>query len=274
MKTIDFIKRKIDLEGHFGFNVPLSDFATHDQGKQKVDKFGSSYSLGGLLERAKSRALAQNPIVPNAADIVNWLIWDTYKVAANTSLGANFKFFTQPIGSNNKTKMDTNLEQVQRLPDPQWMNVISLGFMFGPEVTLADIATLCNNYYTEFWVGGKVYVEGRYECFPPGSGITGSASNTTATTLTSLTTNGVANYSNLFDLRLPGGIDLGVQTDPSSGQVGRVVSDGLIGVTILQGQQFKVENNAPGGAQSTSASPGVGMRLVCILNGVLSRGVQ
>ena len=125
---------------------------------------------------------------------------------------------------------------------------------------------------TEFWVGGKVYAEGRYEVFPSSTGITGNST----VNATSVVTNGVPNWNNMFDLRLPPGINLGVQTDPNSGQQVQVTSDGLIGVTILQGQQFKIENTAPGGAQTTITAVlgGAGLRLIAQLYGILSRGVQ
>lgn len=226
-------------------------------------KFKPTFTVNSDLDIARSKNFARNPIMPNAADIVCWNLWDTFKVAANTSMGASFNYFTQPIGTNSKTKMDTNLEQVQRLPDPLWMNVIAMGFQFGPEVTFADLQTLVNNYYVEFWVGGKVYVEGRYEFFPSGTGITGSIATTVATSSPTVLNNGHPNWTNLFDLRLPPGLNLG----------GGQPSDGLMGVTILQGQQFKIVSNAPGGAQSTSAGGG-GMRIIANLYGILSRGVQ
>lgn len=273
MKTREFIERVVSKYGRFSMSIPVSEVLNPESEMNRdSNKFGDAYLIGGMLETAKRRALAQNPIVPNAADIVNWPVWDTFAVAAATSMGASFDFFTQPIGTNNKTKINTNLEQVSRLPDPQWMNVLSLGFSFGPEVTLTDITTLVNNYYTQFWVGGKTYAEGRYEMFPSGTGIVG---NTTRNNI-SVVTNGIPQWGNLFDLRLPAGIDLGVQTDPYDGSRKAVVSDGLIGVTILQGQNFKVTNAAPGGAQSTEAAAagGQGMRLICTLYGILSRGVQ
>lgn len=259
MTNRGFLEECVRRFGKVKFKVPISDLHPDIN---NGSRFGSSYHIGGLMERAKRRMLAQNPIVPNAADIVNWILWDTYKVAASTTIGASFQFFTQPIGTNSKTAMDTNMEQVQRLPDPQWMNVISLGFEFGPDMLVADVNTLVNNYYTDFIVGNKTYAQGRYENFPTGGAVDASAT----------VKNGQPSWVNQFDLRLPQGIDLGIQTDPNSGAPGRVVSDGLIGVTILQGQQFKVNNTAPGGAQSTGV--GNGLRLVCQLYGILSRGVQ
>lgn len=241
---------------------------------QVVSKFKTPFSKNGTLAKARKRTFVENPIMPNTADIVNWVVYDTYKVAAGASIGSTFNFFTQPIGTNSKTKMDTNLDQVQRLPDPQWMNVIAMGLQFGPEVILTDIINVVNNYYTEFWVGGKVYAEGRFEVFPSATGITGSiAAATTAATTTlqpTVLTNGMPNWNNLFDLRLPPGINLG-------GKDGAIIaSDGLIGITILQGQQFKVTCIAPGGAQTATAagSGGAGVRIVCQLYGILSRQVQ
>ena len=87
--------------------------------------------------------------------------------------------------------------------------------------------------------------------------------------------NGTPNWGNMFDLRLPPGINLGVQTD-NTGEKKIALSDGLMGVTILQGQQFKVVATAPGGAQTATAagSGGAGVSLICQLYGILSRGVQ
>lgn len=245
-----------------------------------VSKFSDSYGKDSFLASLRKRAFAKNPIMPNTADIVNWVVYDTYKVAAGASVGASFNFYTQPIGTNSKTKMDTNLEQVQRLPDPQFMNVIALGLQFGPEVILADIIKVVNNYYVELWVGNKVYTEGRFEVFPSGTGITGSvaaATTVAATTINSnVLNNGRPGWDNLFDLRLPAGIGLGTQVNPATGERVQAISDGLTGVTILQGQQFKVVATAPGGAQTATAggSGGAGISIVCQLYGILSRGVQ
>lgn len=232
-------------------------------------KFGISADFGDFYEGAKKVGIHKNPIMANAADYVNWVLYDTLLVAANTSIGANFKFFTTPIGGT-KTKMQTNMDLVQQLPNPQWFNCIGIGFEFGNEVTQADIQTLINNYYMEFWVGNKTYVEGIYTKFPSGGGVNGYVNSDAAAAplLVHNLTNGVPQLSNMFDLRLPSGIRLG--TD-QTGQP--VFSDGLTGITILQSQQFKVENNAPGGAQSTSAS-GSGLRFRCDLIGILNRGVQ
>jgi hypothetical protein len=77
----------------------------------------------------------------------------------------------------------------------------------------------------------------------------------------------------VFDVRLPAGIHLGVDSNNVP-----IVTDGLIGVTILQGQQFNVTCNAPAGGAALSAAaatpPGTGLTVMCYLYGILSRGVQ
>lgn len=230
----------------------------------KANTFGSEYSLSGLYSRLKRFNLLNNPIVPNAADIVDWVIYDTYTVAAATQMASPFTFFNVPDGTNGKTVNDTNLEQVQRLPDPQWFNTVSLGIEFGPSTLPIDINSMVNNYVLSFIVGGtKPYAQGRFTLFPSGGGLVNSVS----------TTNGFPSWTNQFDLRLPGGIDLGSQINPDTQDLEKVYSDGLIGVTILQGQNFKVVCFAPGGAPST-ATGGNGLKVICNLYGILSRGVQ
>ena len=78
----------------------------------------------------------------------------------------------------------------------------------------------------------------------------------------------------MFDVRLPAGIHLGVDATNTP-----IVTDGLIGITILQGQQFRIEMNAPAGGAVLSAVgatpfPGTGLTIMAYLYGILSRGVQ
>jgi hypothetical protein len=247
-------------------------------------KFGFKDLISVYKRRSKfNSSKHKNPIAPGLADIVNWVIYDRNSFAQNTAIPANFKFFTQPIGTNNKTKADTNLFQVSRLEDPLWMNVIGMGIYWTPNVYIGDITTFQNTYYLEFWVGQKVYIEGPYQCFPSAAGIYAFPNMNTASlaltfangAATMFSSNGVPRTDNMFDLRLPGGIQLGYETD-SNGNQNAVVSDGLTGITILQGQGFRVENNAPNGGftLTTTALGGFGINFQCYLYGILSRGVQ
>lgn len=232
----------------------------------KKAKVNRSFSFSGMWARARKlhSGNIQNPIVPNMADYVNWFLYDRAVFAAAASIPTNSKLFTVPIGTAGKTKSDTNLEQVSQLMNPHWMNVTHLGFYFNPNVLDIDINALFDQSYFEFWVNSKVYAEGKLNMFPAGGGIAGFSTKTTQSAMT----NGFPQPSNMIDLRIPGGTNLG-----------SMVADGLTGINILQQQTFKIELNLPGGALVLTANnavpnPGNGLTLACYLYGILSRSVQ
>lgn len=196
-----------------------------------------------------------NPIAPNQADIVNWILYDRVVTAAAANTAVQYTFFQQPIGTAGKLKEDTNLEQVQRLPDPQWFNTYTLGFYFDSEMVKVDIDSFLKDYYFEFWVGQKIYLEGPLQAAPSGYGLYGASTKNNE----GAWANGYPAQANVFDFRVP----------PPMG-------DGVTGVTILQGQQFQVRVIGTAFALGAAAAPlnGIGLDLMCILTGVLSRGVQ
>lgn len=235
---------------------------TTEQGTRKV---GLLTSLDSYYRKAKKRARQQNPIMPNSADIVNWILYDRFTFAQAATIPNRFQFFTQPIGTNSKTKVDTNLELVQQLAAPLWMNVIGVGFYISSNTIKADIDLFLNSSYMEFWVGQKVYLEGPLQCFPTSAGLSG----VTTQTEESAYSLGAPVMGNMFDVRLPAGLGLG----------GNTVADGLIGITILQNQQFHVDIKADAGgatmtANTANPTPGAGLQISCYLHGILSRGVQ
>ena len=241
---------------------------THEKMRNQI---GIKTTMTEFFKAAKRRNRQQNPIAPNQADIVNWILYDRFQFAPGTTVPNNFKFFVQPIGTNGKTKIDTNMDQVQRLPDPLWFNTTGIGFYFSNTTNPIDAQGFLDTEYMEYWVGQKVYLEGPIQCFPAGAGLYGAV---TGDTQFAIEQNGQARIDNVFDVRLPAGIHLGVDAANNP-----IVTDGLIGITILQGQQFKVELNAPLGGvalqpASSSPFPGGGLTIMCYLYGILSRGVQ
>ncbi len=212
--------------------------------------------LGGFYrKKAIPQHRQKNPISPNQTDLVNWVLYDRVTTAAAANTAARNIFYNQPIGAAGKTKEDTNMEQVQRLPDPQWMNVFSIGFYFSAEMVLIDIQNFLNDYYHEFWVGTKIYSEGPLQQFPGGAGMYGVTTKTNAGAYS----NGYPAIGNVWDLRVP---------PPHS--------DGMTGITILQGQSFHVDVIGTPFALAAAAAPllGIGLDLMVFLTGVLSRGVQ
>lgn len=261
-RLVDGVKRGKD------FFIP---FARNTKGKVSV-------SFDDVEIRDKKYRL-RNPIQPNTADIVNWLLYDRITFAAGTTVPNLVRLFVAPIGSGAKTKVDTNLEQVSRLPDPQWFNTTGVGFYFNPNAAPADVDSFLATEYMEFWVSQKVYLEGPMQCFPGAAGV-----NITAVSLATPPVagnyvdnivNGWPSVHNLYDVRLPAGLNLGINDQGTM-----VTADGLIGVTILQGQSFHVELKADGGGATLVAATGVtpingtGLTVSSYLHGILSRGVQ
>jgi hypothetical protein len=236
-----------------------------ETGKNFTRKIGTKLGIYDYNRVGKHSQRAINPIMPNSADIVDWVLYDRFTFVAGATIPNQFNFFTAPIGAGGKTKVDTNMELVQQLPAPLWMNVTGVGFWFGSDTIKLDIDLLINSSYVEFWVGQKVYLEGPLQCFPGAAGLSGVSTQTNE----SVFTNGQAKVGNFFDVRLPAGLGLG----------GGQISDGLIGITILQNQQFSIRVLAPGGGATLTAAaavptPGNGLRVMAYLYGILSRGVQ
>src|SRR5215475_14814858 len=166
----ELFRQETGEEPGFGVELPFSEMGGLEKRGNKV---GGRFSLTEFFRRAKERALHHNPIAPNQADIVKWVLYDRFQFAPGTVVPNNFKFFTQPIGTAGKTKIDTNMDQVQRLSDPLWFNTEGVGFFFGSINLLNDINAFFQSEYMEFWVGQKVYLEGPLQCFPGGAGIQG-----------------------------------------------------------------------------------------------------
>jgi hypothetical protein len=263
----EFVERETGVTPGEGYELSFDQLGESKRSLQKrAGKVGFRTSLTEFFKAARRRGRERNPIAPNQADIVKWILYDRFQFASGTTVPNNFKFFTSPIGQNGKTKVDTNMEQVQRLADPLWFNTEGIGFFFGGPNDPTDINGFLDTEYMEYWVGQKVYLEGPVQCFPGGAGLQMAAAGVLDYRFA---TNGVPRTDNVFDVRLPAGIHLGTDTAGNS-----IVTDGLIGITILQGQQFRVEMQAPAGGFALEAAPGSGLNVMCYLYGILSRGVQ
>ena len=266
---MDEIKAFLEKETGESLGAHVEIPFNHLGGRVKLKNAISEYA-----QAAKRRVKRENPIAPNQADIVKWVLYDRFIFAPGTVVPNNFKFFTQPIGTNGKTKIDTNLDQVQRLPDPIWFNTEGVEFYFSNRTNPIDLQAFFDSEYMEYWVGQKVYLEGPLQVFPGGAGMFGNLAGGAINPNFAIISNGFPMTSNVYDVRLPAGIHLGVDASNTP-----IVTDGLIGITILQGQQFKIEMNAPlGGIALTAASAepfaGGGLTIMAYLYGILSRGVQ
>jgi hypothetical protein len=192
-----------------------------------------------------------NPIDPNKADILPWYLYDQINVPVGTTTGTEIDFFTVPQGGTQfttvKTKQQTNLTQVRQLSAPLHFNTTSLQIYFASNMLKADIDSALNNFWLEFWIGDKIYAEAPLFKYPSGAGLSGYS----VISGQAAWSNGIANPCAVVDFRM---------------------GDNPIGHHILQGQNFSVK--ILGTAFTPAASPGTGLNFYCILEGILSRGVQ
>jgi hypothetical protein len=218
--------------------------------------------IGSLERRANLATMASNPIVPNTADYVPWMLYDRVITAAAANTLNRYTFFNVPIGTAGKIKADTNLEQVMQLSAPEWMSVTHIGFYFCGNMTKLDIVGMLDNYWFEFWIGDRIYAEGPLQMAPSGAGLTGMTTRNAEATFASGNPLGTGV---MWDCRLPAGLMLG-----------NVVTDGILGHTILQGQKFNVQVQGTPFALLAAAGQtyGTGLNMMCYLVGLKSRGVQ
>lgn len=194
----------------------------------------------------------RNPVVPNITDIQPWLYYDRLSAAAAATPSTQLLFFTVPLGAA-KTKLDTNLKQAGRLPDPKHFLVLSMRFIFDAGMNLADVVLMNKSYYLEMEIGDKIFAEGHFDTYPGGAGLDGFAPASTA----------VAGAQSVQNNGIPSPLSVN-----SWGKEH--------GIHILQGQSFVVRALAPTpvtlGAAGTALTPGLNVR--ALLDGILYREVQ
>jgi hypothetical protein len=201
--------------------------------------------------RVGNAARLNNPIEEGRADIVPWYLYDRQFTAAAATTAVEYDYFTTPIGGS-KTRQDTNMTQVQQLPNPQHFNCTSLQFYFSSRMNAVDTGTFLDTYYCEFWIGDKIYAQGPLSKFPAGAGLSGFAATTASTTTITAMSNGFPSPVAVVDFRM---------------------GNNPIGHHILQGQNFQVKVLTNAGF-SLAAGPAIGLNLLVVLEGVLSRSVQ
>lgn len=264
------------------FNLPIPEklaksvFDSNKELRPAVRR-GDSYAVMNFLRKYK------NPVVPDLADVQPWLFYDRLKTAAGASPG-NLLFFTTPLSST-KSKLDTNLKQAGRLPDPKHFLAMAMRFVVSPDIAPADLDLILKSYYIEFEIGDKIYAEGHLDLYPGGAGVSGLAAVSVAGT----------NSTNIVQLGT-------MQLNNGEANPNAVNSWGTDhGIHILQGQTFQVRalaptavtlaaaattNNTPqgigattitagtAGASGTGTFGGIGADIRAILDGILYREVQ
>lgn len=193
-----------------------------------------------------------NVFAQDTVDRGPWYLYDRALIqAAGTTLPTEIDFFQIPIGQvppggvTAKTKSDTNLKgKGASLQPPQKLDVSSVGWLVAGNVAETDIINLTEQYYFEFTIGDKIFVEGLVQLHPAGGGVWASMGAGT-----------------LFALGLP--------SDSSS----RRFPD--FPRTIPPNVFFQVALKTGGaGLVLTNVTGSEGIRITCILDGIIDRAVQ
>lgn len=215
--------------------------------KRSKPAIGDVIEVGSAQHAIKRAVRSRNPIAQDLADVIPYKIYDTLTTAKNTQASTTYQFFTTPQSAT-KSKLLTNLEQAGRLPDPRHFFVRALRFIFSSDMLLTDIVAMLKNYYVEFWIGNKIYMEGPMYLFPGGAGVSGVTTNSNESTYSL----GRADVTTVDDF-------------------------GDKGFSILQGQTFKVNvitPNSPPTFSNNTTPASNGLTLICVLDGLIAREVQ
>jgi len=215
------------------------------------------YPVGSAKWAAFHSARLNNPVVKDITDIQPWMYYDRLTAAAAATPSNTLLFFTTPMSSS-KTKLDTNLKQASRLPDPKHFLVTSLRFVFA-NMFAPDIEAMIINYFIEFEIGDKIYAEGHFDLYPGGAGINGAVG-------AALTSPAAASFAN--------------NGYPNPFAVNQWGKDN--GIHILQGQTFQVRAISPAAPTLAANSAAVGgwpqqgqgLNVRAVLDGILYREVQ
>ena len=148
----------------------------------------SSYRTGSGQPVPMTQLIAGGPQVPDINAIVGqmvdrgkWYYYDTLKIAPNTTVSAQYRFFASAAGMPDpyngnlaKTDVETNLPgQGGSFPPPYDLILNNLGFKFTEDVALYDIIQFVKYAWFEFKILEKTFFKGHLWRHPPGSGVTG-----------------------------------------------------------------------------------------------------
>lgn len=187
--------------------------------------------------------------VENRMDVQHTPLYDTVSWnAGDTVTELTAQWFTNVGPSSSKTKAKTNMSQSRRLPAPEAFSVFGIRIFWSPNVLLADLVNVMNNFAFEFYLGQKSYQLGPLWYFAAGAGIDGLATTTAATTTITAYSNGSPVRESMHKLALP--------------------------IVIENQMTFWAQLVGTSTTLTTSANGGTGLTMTVLLDGFYARGVQ
>lgn len=187
--------------------------------------------------------------VENRMDVQHTPLYDTVSWNAGDTVNElTAQWFTNVGPSSGKNKAKTNMTQSRRLPAPEAFSVFGIRVYWRPNVLLADLIQVLDNFALEFYLGQKSYNLGPLWYYAAGAGIFGTATTTaTSTTITSWN-NGTPFREGMHKLALP--------------------------IVIENQMTFWAQLVGGPVTLTASGSGGTGLSIVVLLDGFYARGVQ
>lgn len=233
----------------------------------------------------------QNPLAGGLGDFVVQPIWDGYFVKFNTACVTQTLFsipqgnpFTITGGATfTKTKQTTSMVKAAELPAPERLLVRGITAFTDNNMNQADQASLCSQFYMNFFISTKSFFEmGVLGKIPGGGGAWAQQFGATAaTTIIGVTGNGMPTEHQGFALTDPGAAGFSPTNDPD--EIKQSTFPQIDGVLITQQQNFGVlidptlaAHIAAVGfttANNTAVPPGIGINLFVYLQGNHVRAV-
>lgn len=210
------------------------------------------------LDRARGRGRMRftNPMFPGYADVVDQPVYDDASVAANTAFPAAVTYFQTGAGQAGKTQFDSYLQgQSNGLPNPQKLFLRAYRFIIQPDANPTDAINCLFKTWLNFVIGLKPYFFGPTFLWTGGVGVSlfGAQIGTApaGSSPVSAVNNGTPDSRSLFTLSKPFMIEQG----------------DVFYVTQTLGSAFNT-------VAAASVPAGNGLKMYCMLDGQLYRGIQ
>lgn len=216
---------------------------------QARNQNAASY-MGGMQTPQQAyilNAFRSQTYIQDQLDVQDEPIYDTIDVAVSVALdSSNNKFFSNLNLASGAAKglWKTNMTQSKRLTAPEALSIFQYRLYFAPDILLADLQSLMENFVFQFWIGQKPYQTCPLWMLPQGGGIFGVSTDSAI--------NVWANGFQTKEAARTLGITLVIESDATF-------------YGVLVGDSYTL---------TAAASGGTGLTVVCALCGLHARGIQ
>lgn len=196
----------------------------------------------------------QNPAIGGVEEQIDWILYDSFSVAANTAVAKQVMFQTGIGGA--KTLAQTNMAQGGKLSSDERFVVRQIGIYVSNDTIPADAINISRNMSSVFFVRTKPYAVGTPMMFPAGLGVQVTA---------------VSNVGTVPAGSAPVFTTSNGSLDP---RAGFIYSGPGIPIGVNESFSLVLNPETPFSTQNAGNPAGVGTTIYALLYGTLFRGVQ